>query len=54
MHEYWDESNQGRGNTGAGQGKGEGKDEKLTVQVPDKRIPQLVMFDVEFQPNGYQ
>jgi len=31
-----------------------GIDEKLTIQIPDKGIPQFMMLDVEFQPNGHQ
>ena len=37
-----------------GEAQERGREGRLTVQVPDKRIPQLVMFDVKFQPDGYQ
>lgn len=27
---------------------------ELTIQIPDERIPQLMMFDIELQSNRHQ
>ena len=38
-------------------GEGEGRslwEEKLTIQIPDKCISQLMVLDVEFQSDGHQ